>query len=115
MSEITLANKEKLETVAVPNYSNVVSGYQNALKIVDDVVLKNYITQLSNLDIVPLDNKVLESNLDENVLLFKINEMVYEKDEFALYKFSSVYNTLASSDTTMFIMINSDGEKTDFY
>lgn len=103
------------ENVPVPKYANVVSGYQAALQVVDDVILKNYITNLSDMEIVPLDKDVLESNISENVLFFKITEMVYEKDEFATYKFASVYNTLSSSDAAIFIILDSDGEKADFY
>lgn len=105
----------KENAAPIPRYENVASGYNAALKVVDDLVLKNYITNLSNLDIVPIDEDLLKSNLDDNVLLFKINEMVYEMEEFASYKFASVFNTLYSSDTAVFIVLDSDGEKTDFY
>ena len=99
----------------VPKYANVVAGYKAALQIVDDVILKNYITDLSKLEIIPLSQDISETNMDENVLFFKITEMVYEKEEFASYKFASVFNTLLSSDAAIFIIIDSDGEKTDFY
>lgn len=108
-----LATKE--ERVPVPKYANMISGYQGALQIVDDVILKNYVINLSNLDVVPLEQRVLDSNIKENVLFFKINEMVYEKDEFASYKFASVFNSLAATRSAMFIIIDSDGIKTDFY
>ncbi|MDY5714755.1 MAG: ATP-binding protein [Veillonella caviae] len=105
----------KTEAVPVPKYANVAAGYQAALQVVDDVILKNYITNLSNLEIVPLSQDILDTNIDDNVLFFKITEMVYEKEEFASYKFASVFNTLSSSDTAIFIIIDSDGETTDFY
>ncbi|SCW50967.1 DNA helicase HerA, contains HAS-barrel and ATPase domains [Lachnospiraceae bacterium C10] len=106
---------EKRESVPVPKYDKVVDGYQEALQVVDDVILKNYITNLGEMDIVPLDDSVLKTNIKKNVLFFKITEMVYEKDEFATYKFASVFNTLSSSDATIFLIMDSDGEKTDFY
>lgn len=105
----------KTETVPVPKYANIAAGYQAALQVVDDVILKNYITNLSNLEIIPLSQDILDLNIDDNVLFFKITEMVYEKEEFASYKFASVFNTLSSSDTTIFIIIDSNGENTDFY
>lgn len=106
---------ESKDSVPVPKYASVAAGYSSALQVVDDVILKNYITNLSNMEIVPLDKSVLESNIDDNVLFFKITEMVYEKDEFATYKFASVFNTLSSSDAAIFIILDSNGEKTDFY
>jgi len=41
--------------------------------------------------------------------------MIYEKDEYSIYKFASVYNSLLSMKCSIFIIIDSDGEKTDFY
>ena len=103
------------EAVPMPKYNNFVAGFQNALEIVDDVVLKNYISFLPKLEIVPLDEKTLKNNIGERVMLFKITEMVYEKNEFASYKFASVFNTLASINTSFFVLLDSDGFKTDFY
>lgn len=105
----------KTENAPVPKYDNMAAGYQSALQLVEDVVLKSYISGLSDLDIVPLSQSVLDTNLEENVLFFKITEMVYEKEEFAPYKFASVFNTLASSNAGVFVIMDSDGEKTDFY
>lgn len=101
--------------LVIPEYSRVIEGYKSAIKVVDDVILKNYITKLSELDVIPLDNKICTSNITDNVLFFKINEMVYEKDEFATYKFASVFNSLSSVETAIYIIIDSDGKKTDFY
>lgn len=102
-------------SVSVPKYANVVAGYRAALRVVDDVILKNYISNLSKMEIVSLDKSVLDSNISDNVLFFKITEMVYEKNEFATYKFASVFNALSSSDASIFIILNSDGKQTDFY
>lgn len=113
MGEKRIVTKE--ERVSVPEYANMISGYQGALQVVDDVILKNYVSNLSKLDVVPLDQSVLERNIKENVLFFKINEMVYEKDEFASYKFASVFNSLVTTKSAIFVVIDSDGIKTDFY
>lgn len=100
-------------SVPTPSYTNIADGYQAALKVVDDVVLKNYVSELSNMEIVPLSKSVLESNIRDNVRFFKITEMVYEKDELATYKFASVFNALSITDSAVFIIIDSDGVKTD--
>ena len=105
----------KRNEVSIPTFSNLSEGYQAALKVINDIVLKSYVSKLSNMEVVPLNQVVLESNLKENVLFFKINEMVYEKEEFAVYKFASVYNALSMTDSAVFLMIDSDGNKTDFY
>lgn len=104
-----------VHNVNIPSYKAMTDGYQTALKVVDDVVLKNYITKLSKLEVVPLNKNLLENNLRDNVRFFKINEMVYEKDELAVHKFASVFNALAITDSSLFIIIDSDGVKSDFY
>ena len=98
-----------------PSYASISDSYRTALKVVDDVILKNYISELSKMEIVPPNEKLLESNIRDNVRFFKITEMVYEKDELATYKFASVFNALSITDSAVFIIIDSDGIKTDFY
>ena len=112
MRDLTQQNNN---SAPVPSYASIADGYQSALKVVDDVILKNYISELTKMDVVPLDKSVLDSNMDKNVCFFKITEMVYEKDEFASYKFASVFNILSMAESSIFIIIDSDGVKTDFY
>ena len=106
---------ERKQDVPTRSYSSIADGYQAALRVVDDVILKNYVSELSKMEIVPLSANLLKSNIQDNVRFFKITEMVYEKDELATYKFASVFNALSFSDSAVFIIIDSDGIKTDFY
>lgn len=99
----------------VPQYDQLSQQFGSALQVVDDIVLKNYVQHLHDFQIVPLDETTKLQNLSENVRLFKITEMVYEQDEFATYKFASVFNALSTTNCAVFIIIDSDGEKTDFY
>ena len=83
-----------------------------ALNLADKIALKKYVGHLRELDVKALDLKKYPVN---KVKLFKITQMVYSKDEFSLHKFSSVYNTLASADVSIFLLLQSDGSTTDFY
>ena len=47
--------------------------------------------------------------------IYKITEMVYQKGESATDKFTTVFNTLSTYKATAFIIMDSDGKKTDFY
>lgn len=102
-----------MESPATPQ--SMMETAQNAVHLVNDVVWKEYLSKLSNMEIVPLSDEVLQSNLRDNVRLFKITEMVYEKGELATYKFASVLNSLANTEATVFLIMDSDGVKTDFY
>ena len=99
----------------MPKQSELQQGYETAIGVVDDVVLKNYISKISELPVVPLDDKKIANNIKNNVRFFKITEMVYKKDEYATYKFASVLNSLSITDCSVFIIMQSDGEKTEFY
>lgn len=98
----------------VPQRQALQDGFSAAFQLVDDVILKNYITQLPNLPVVPLDEQQL-ANSTGKIRLFKITEMVYEKDESATYKFASVFNAVAATNSAIVTIIDSDGTKTDFY
>lgn len=108
--------------IATPKQAEILAGFETAIQAVDHVVLKKYLTKLDKLDVVPLapewnvslrpeDN----ANLSKDVRLFKITQMVYEQDEFSAYKFASVFNALAALSCSVFVLIQSDGQKTDFY
>ena len=115
LSDVKTAITNGQQRAANVKYHNIVNGYQAALQVVDDVVLKNYIGNLTKMPVVPLSKDILENNIKNNVLFFKITEMVYEKEEFATYKFASVFNSLATTESAVFVIIDSDGIKTDFY
>lgn len=114
MNEI-IEYKDRKSSNITPEYNEVQDKFSTAFNVVDDVVLKKYITKLEEMDIIPLDNDILKNNISNNVRLFKINEMVYQHDEYATYKFASVFNAVAATKSALFIIINSNGEKTDFY
>ena len=97
------------------HYQVLNQNFNAALKTVDDIVLKNYLSKLENMEIVPIPDEVLAENSLSKISLFKINEMVYEKDEYATNKFASVFNALSCLKCGVFIIMDSDGKKTDFY
>lgn len=105
--------KDTKNTV-IPQVKILENGFLSALQLVDDVVLKNYITRLAEFSVIPIDKNLISNNLGR-IRLFKITEMVYEKDESATYKFASVFNAVATTNSTIFTIIDSDGVKTDFY
>lgn len=82
----------------------------DALSIVDDVVQKNYLTHLSNMDIVEISNISTEG-----IILFKVNKMVYEKDEYATEKFISVVNAMTYTNSSIFLIVDGHKDYTDFY
>lgn len=89
---------------------------ENRLEIIEEGIRKNYLARLTEMSIAPISNLIpLEEDLIDNIRLYKIMEMVYQKGEPVTDKFTTVFNTLSTYKATVFIVLDSDGKKTDFY
>ena len=110
-------NNNELVTVGktksnVPSYGSLQTGLSEASKLVDDIILKKYLYKLTDLEIIPLDDSLKKIS---DIRLFKITEMVYQNNEYSTYKFASVFNAVQNLNCGIFIIVDSNGEKTDFY
>ena len=103
--------EEKPKSI-VPEYESLQAGLMEANKLVDDIILKKYLHSLTDLEIIPLDDSL--KNISD-IRLFKINEMVYQNNEYSTYKFASVFNAVQNLNCGVFIVVDSNGQKTDFY
>lgn len=89
---------------------------ENRLEVTFDYLRKSYLTNLNEMQIVPIKEIIpLEDDLIENVRLYKITEMVYQKGELVTDKFTTVFNSLATYNTSVFVVIDSDGQNTNVY
>lgn len=92
---------------------------QNRLEIITEGIRKNYLSRLSEMEIAPAGDMIpLEQDLIDNIRLYHITEMVYRKGDFAVDKFTTVFNTLRIkkvNDTTLqticyFLTLTEKGE-----
>ena len=93
-------------------YRQQIDTAKNALNLVDDVVLKSYLKRLDSMDIASMPEA---EGVDSSIVLFKINRMVYEEDEFATDKFISAISSMSFADCSVFLVIDGYRDKTDFY
>lgn len=93
-------------------YRQQIETAKNALNLVDDVVLKSYLKRLDSMDIASIPEA---EGVDSSIVLFKINRMVYEEDEFATDKFISAISSMSFADCSVFLVIDGYRDKTDFY
>ena len=93
-------------------YRQQIDMAKNALNLVDDVVLKSYLKCLDSMDIASMPEA---EGVDSSIVLFKINRMVYEEDEFATDKFISAISSMSFADCSVFLVIDGYRDKTDFY
>lgn len=66
--------------------------FSNAVRAFDTVITKSYLSELTSYNVVPCTNGQIP-----NMRWIKVNEIVYEKDEFFVDKMSMLYNALHSS------------------
>ncbi|MBQ7132052.1 MAG: ATP-binding protein [Oscillospiraceae bacterium] len=97
---------------AVPSMAELQIQLATSSKLVDDIILKKYLHKLTDLEIIPLADDLKKIS---DIRLFKITEMVYQNDEYSTYKFASVFNSVQNLNCGVFIIADSNGEKTDFY
>ena len=89
---------------------------EDRLDIIEDGIRKKYLARLGEMQIVPAVNMLpLEEDLIQNIRLYHVTEMVYEKGEPVTDKFTTVFNTLSTYNAMAFLLMDSDGKKTDFY
>ena len=96
----------------LPTMAELKKQLAESSKLIDDIILKKYLYKLSELEILPLTENLKKIS---DIRLFKITEMVYQKDEYSTYKFASVFNSVQNLNCGVFIIADSNGEKTDFY
>ena len=86
-----------------------------ALVKVDTVVMKKYLPNLTALNVVPLDADISKKEAGEYLRFYKINSIVFENKENNQVKLSSVFHSVYNTNSSVITIIESDGEKTDFY
>lgn len=110
-----------MENELVKTEQNVLTGMseitvEDRLEIIDEYVRKKYLTRLSDMQIMPLGEITpLEEDLIDNVRMYRITEMVYQKDESVMDKFTTVFNTLETYNASVFFLIDSDGRQANYY
>ena len=89
---------------------------ENKLSIIEEGLRKKYLTRLTEMEIVPAaDLPVLDEDLIDNIRLYHVTEMVYQKGEQATDKFTTIFNTLSTYNASVFLVLDSNGKKTDVY
>jgi hypothetical protein len=80
----------------------------NNVTIVDDIVSKNYLSQLQDLPVNSVDHGAqLGKVLSDSIRMFRIDQLVFDNDEFMVDKFATVYSAVAGdSQRSLFVLID---------
>ncbi|OOM06429.1 helicase HerA domain-containing protein [Clostridium saccharobutylicum] len=95
------------------NLARLQRNMGNCLEMIDDEVMKGYITKLSDLPVITPNSEVMKKL--QEIHFFKITELVYQEDEFSVHKLSTIFHSLSNKPCTLVLMIKSDGKTNNFY
>lgn len=95
------------------NLATLQQNLNNCLKIIDDEVMKGYLSALDKLPIIEADENQLAGL--KPIHFFKITELVYQEDELSVSKLSTLFKVLCNKPCTLVLMIKSDGRTNEFY
>lgn len=97
------------------NLSILQNNLGNCLQMIDDELMKGFVTRLNQFPAVRTENLPEGLPSYEDVQLFRITELVYQEDEFSVHKLSVIFHVLSNRPCTLILMIQSDGDKCEFY
>jgi len=100
-TNIVLRDKNQLEKKINSALSFIEKDYLNDRKY--EIIDVNEIKSIEELD------------FNKSIRLLKLEKFVYEKDEKMISKLSSVYSALHGDNSSVFLLLNSDGKECDLY
>jgi DNA helicase HerA-like ATPase len=103
--------KEKHSDLDFRNYSELNQSFE----ISNHFVEKHYLNELSQHEVVPIPENIKDLSIMQNIRLFKVGKLTYDKRENNLDKLSSVYNTLGNMGSSVIMIVDNDGEQTNLY
>lgn len=88
---------------------------EGAFSLAENIVFKNYINHLKELEIVEPTSDFLENIDTSEMRIFKIDRMIYDKEENNLQKLTNVYRMAYAQNIDLCTLIHSDGTEVSFY
>lgn len=100
----------------VPSIVELKKNLQEALVLVDDIVLKNYISNLDKLEIQDFDLSE-EKRREEisQIRMIKIKRINYQKNENSLYKYGSILSAIFNLEASFLMLIKGNINGVDIY
>ena len=87
-----------------------------AFESADSIIMKKYLHKMDELPLVKISEPIEKLKAGSNFQLFKIEKIVYDKDENTLDKLTTVYSSLSSYvDSAVILMLIGDRDHVDIY
>lgn len=114
-SEKPEEEQQKLAAQIVEEQKQYEENALQALSMVGDIVTKDYLSNLTDMEIFPLDDTIIKDDPDYEPIIFKVKRMVYEKDEYSTEKFINALGAMCYADCSIFLILDGHLDHTGFY
>ena len=91
---------------------NQIQKINNGIKTADIFINKSYLINANDSIVLPLDDQKKDVS---KIRLFKVNQIVYDKEENVNDKLISVYSALLNIDSSVLLIIQGNEKNVDFY
>ncbi|WP_321381018.1 ATP-binding protein [Trichococcus shcherbakoviae] len=89
-----------------------IAEFQKSLDITSQYLQRDYLPDISSKEILNIQE---ETNLRTGVRMMHIQEVTYENGENIQEKLGTVFSALSNLKNTLFLLLDSDGTKVNFY
>ena len=87
-----------------------------AFEAADNIVLKKYIAKLSEAPCIQMSDELKSIEIGENVSLFRVAKIIYDKNENTQDKLTTVYSTIFSlANYGLAMLINGHKDSVDLF
>lgn len=86
-----------------------------SLNNADTFIMKKYLPNLTEYQVVPLKNDLANKNVTDYIRLYKVEKIVFETDENNQSKLATVYQAVHGLGSSIITIIDSDGVNIDYY
>ena len=121
---MTLQEQMTSLEVSEPERTSVKEQMQNkeansdptkGLRLAEQFVKKFYLDDLDKYGITKPTRRMAEMSLNENLALYKISGLVFNKGENVLDRLNNVYSAMHGLNLSIVFMLHSNGKNVDFY
>ena len=97
------------------NDLNNINDINETFKFVESFVNKTYLNNLSECKVVEIPQHINDAKIRDNIRLFKISKLIYDKNENSLNKLINIYSAAFNINASIILIIDSDGIQNDIY
>lgn len=102
------------------NHEEALAGYSednlnSIMNMVDSFIRKQYLSELKDAQIVPLNAKLSKIRIGKNVRMFRIVSFSYSETDDLYHKLTNIFNAVSEFSSGQIFILDSDGFRISLY